>query len=455
MHKSWHLSRRTFLQTSGVTIGLPLLEAMTPQGKRARAAETKSAPRRLACFYVPNGVNNSTWIPKTTGFDYELAPAHEPLKELKNDFSIISGIGHPDIEVGHRAGDTFLTGAVLNATPGYEYKNSISFDQLAAEHFSPFTRFPSLELSRAGGTGPTRHTHTMSFSRDGVPLAAENNPRLVFERLFVETNASSRDAAKQRFADDQSILDIIRDDTRSLNRRLGKRDQQKLDEYLTSVRAVEQQVKRSQAWMDVPKAQVGAKDFNFEVNPRSHTDLRDYLRTMFDLTFLAFQTDTTRVSTFQIHPETSGQDFNAFLGFGGNYHGFSHHGGAKENLEKLFKIDRFHIEQFAHFMQRLKAAQEADGSMLDRTLIVYGSAMNNGDTGGHYATNIPLLFAGGRGLGTKQGQHLAYKQKENKRHDDRPENPPLANLFVTILQHLGVPAESFASSTGAISEFSA
>lgn len=455
MKKSWHLSRRTFLGTAGVTLGLPLLEGMAPVGKLAQAAEEKAAPRRIACFYIPNGVNNSKWIPKTAGFGYELAPTHEPLRELKDDFSIISGIGHPGVEASHPGGDVFLTGAILNEAPGLDYRNTISVDQAAAEHLSRFTRFPSLELSRAGGTGSLRATHTMSFSREGVPLAAENNPRLVFERLFVDDNDSSRAKVLQRLEDNQSILDIVQDDTRSLNRRLGRSDKQKLDEYLTAVRSVEKQVQRSKAWLDIPKPKVDGSQLNFDVNSRSHDDLQDFMTTMFDLIFLAFQTDTTRVATFQIHPETTGQDFGAFLGFGGNYHGFSHHGGDPETLEKLAKIDRFHMEQFARFMKKLKAAQEGEGSMLDRTQLLYGGGVNNGYTGGHYTTNIPVLFAGGRGLGIRQGQHLAYRQADHPAFRNHPASPPLTNLFNTMLQHLDVPAQSFANSTGTISEFSA
>lgn len=205
----------------------------------------------------------------------------------------------------------------------------------------------------------------------------------------------------------------------------------------------------------MPKPQVDGKGLKFDVNPRSHDDLQDFMATMFDLIFLAFQTDTTRVATFQNHPETTGQDFSRFLGFGGNYHGFSHHGGAPETIDKLAKIDRFHMEQFAVFVKKLKAAEEADGSMLDRTMLLYGGAINNGYTGGHYTTNIPVLFAGGRGLGIKQGQHLAYKQPEHATFKDNPASPPLTNLFNTMLQHLEVPADPFANSTGTISEFSA
>ena len=450
MRKSWHVSRRTFLRSTGVMIGLPLLDAMASVGEQRR-----EPPRRLACFYVPNGVNNATWIPRTTGLNYELAPTHAPLRQLRDHFSIVSGICHPDVEPGHPGGDTFLTGAVLNATPGFDYKNSVSVDQVAAEHLGRFTRFPSLALSREGGTGSTRATHTMSFNRDGVPLMAENNPRLVFERLFSDGSRESRARMQQRHEDDRSILDMVQGDAAALNRRLGVGDRRKLDQYLSVVRSVEQQVQRSQAWMNVPRPRVDATQLNFDVNPRSHDDLRDYLRTMFDLIFLAFQTDATRVCTFQLHREVTGQVFRAFLGFGDSYHGLSHHGGNRAVLEKLARIDRFHIGQLAYFLSKLSETQEGNGTMLDRTLIVYGSGMNNGDSGRHYGTNIPVLIAGGRGLGVRQGRHLAYRQPEHTAFRNQPAAPPLNNLYYTLLRHLAVPVESFGESTGRIREFSA
>lgn len=452
MRKSWHLSRRTFLRAAGVSLGLPWLEGMTRS--HAQAAE-KKLPARLACFYVPNGVNNSQWIPATTGQNYDLAPAHTPLKELREEFSILSGIGHPDVEPGHAGGDTFLTGAVLNATPGFDYKNTVSLDQLVAEHWVQYTRLPSLELSRYGGTGSARSTQTMSFSREGVPLAAESSPRLVFERLFLQGDETSRSAMKSYYADERSILDAVQDDARRLNRRLGQTDQRKLDEYLTAVRSVEKQVARSEAWLDIPKPQIDASAVNLEPSPDATDELQDYLRTMFDLIFLAFQTDTTRVSTFQIHKEVTNQIFDRFLGFNDRYHGLSHHGGDADALDKLAQIDRFHVEQLGYFLKKLKAAEDGAGSMLDSTVVIYGSGMNNGTTGGHYATNIPVLFAGGRGLGIRQGQHLAFRQSDHGNFQDQPNCPPLANLYLTVLKHLEVPAESFASSTGTISEFSA
>jgi hypothetical protein len=455
MNKSWRLSsRRTFLRGAGVAIGLPLLEAMAPAGRRARAAEAVSAPRRMACFYVPNGVANVEWIPAAAGRDYELSPTLQVLKEFKDDFSVISGICHQDVEPGHAGGDTFLTAANLGATPGFDYKNSISVDQVAAAVLGRATRFPSLELSRKGGAGAARKTTTMSFSREGVPLAAENNPRLVFERLFRETSASAREEAERRLAEQRSVLDIVQQSARSLSRRLGRNDQRKLDEYLTAVRAVEKQVDRSQAWMDVPKPHVDEESLNLDVESRSNNDLRDYLRTMFDLMFLAFQTDTTRVGTFQVDREVANHPFTPFLGFNDAYHGLSHHGGDPQVLKKLAQIDRFHLEQFAHFLSKMKAAEEDGASMLDRTVIVYGSGMNNGATGGHYATNLPILFAGGRGLGVQQGLHLAYRQTDHEAYRDRPVAPPLCNLFYTMLEHLDVPVESFAESTGPLSEFS-
>lgn len=449
--KSWQVSRRTFLRGTGVALTLPLLEGML---SRTVSAAEKELPRRLVCFYVPNGVCNAEWIPAAAGPKSPLSPSLQVLKDFKDDFTVISGICHPHVEPGHAGGDTFLTGVNLSATPGCDYKNAISVDQVAAEHFSKSTRFPSLVLSRRGGTGAARATFTMSYSREGLPLAAENNPRLVFERLFQDTNPNARAAMKQRYAEERSILDMVQDSTRALNRRLGRTDQQKLDEYLTAVRAVEGQVRRSESWIDVPRPKVEAGDLNLDVSHTSGEDLQQYLRTMFDLIFLAFRSDTTRVATFQIAPEVANHPFTPFLGFPDAYHGLSHHGGDPDALSKLAKIDRFHLEQLAAFLGKLKAAEESDGSMLDRTLIVYGSAMNNGERGGHYGTNIPVLLAGGRKLGVRQGQHLAYKQPDHKTYKDNPAAPPLSNLFRTVLDRLQVPVKEFADSTGDISELS-
>lgn len=450
--KTWHLTRRSFLQGAGVALGLPMLEAMTPP--RLQAAE-KELPCRLACFYVPNGVCNAEWIPETAGRDYQLSPSLQRLEDFKDDFTVISGICHPNVDVGqHECGDTFLTASRLGSTPGYDYKNSISVDQVAAMHLGKATRFPSLVLSRQGGTGEARHSATMSFSREGVPLAAENDPRLVFERLFQDTSPSARSAVQKRLAEERSILDMVQDSSRALRRRLGRIDQQKLDEYLTSVHEVEAQIRRSEAWLDVPKPAVDSATLDLKVNPRAHDELKQYLATMFDLIFLAFQSDTTRVATFQLDQEVANHPFTKFLGFTDTYHGLSHHGGDPEMLKKLAQIDRFYLDQLAAFLRRMKAAQEGAGTLLDRTLILYGSGMNNGDRGGHFGTNLPLLFAGGRGLGLEQGRHLAYKQPEHATYKTHASAPPLTNLFCTMLAHLDVPVQAFADSTGRIAELS-
>ncbi len=448
---SWQLPRRTFLRGAGVAMGLPLLEAMLP---RQLCAAERETPRRLACFYVPNGVCNAEWIPDTAGPQYQLSPSLRVLDEFKDHFTVISGISHPGVEVGHAGGDTFLTAAHLGATPGYDYKNSISLDQAAAEHLGKSTRFPSVALSRQGGTGAARQSATMSFSREGVPLAAENNPRLVFERLFQDDSTNARDSMKKRYAEECSILELVQDNTRTLHRRLGRNDQQKLDEYLSSVRAVEVQVRRSESWLNVPKPKVDGEKIDLDVSPRAHDDLKRYLQTMFDLVFLAFQSDTTRVCTFQLDQEVANHPFTKFLGFTDTYHGLSHHGGDPETLKKLAQVDRFYLDQLAFFMRKLKAAKDAAGAMLDHTLILYGSGMNNGERGGHYSTNLPIIFAGGRNLGIKQGQHLAFKQIDHKSYKERAAAPPLANLFHTILEHLEVPVKSFAGSTGRIAELS-
>lgn len=443
------LTRRTFLRGAGVALGLPLLEAMMPRSLRAGEAEPV---RRMACFYVPNGVCNAEWIPAEAGSQYPLSPTLRVLEEFKEELTVISGICHSRVEGDHSGGDSFLTAAHIGSTPGYDYKNSISMDQVAAEHLGRSTRFPSLVLSREGGTGSARNTTTMSFSRSGVPLAAENNPRLVFERLFQDDSPQALAAMRKRLAEERSILDLVQESSRSLHRRLGRSDRQKLDEYLESVRSLEAQVERSERWLNVPRKSVDGKNLNLDVSPRSNDDLKQYLQTMFDLIFLAFQTDTTRVCTYQLALEVANNPFTKFLGFTETHHGLSHHGGDPDLLKKLAEVDRFYLARFAEFLGKLKGAGEADGTMLDHTLMLYGSGMNNGERGGHYSTNLPILFAGGRKLSFKQGQHLAYRQSEHKGYKDRPAAPPLSNLFQMMLQRLGVPVKSFADSTGLIPE---
>ena len=259
------LSRRHVLRGLGAAVSLPLLDAMLPRVWAAPSqfkplAKSDSVQPRLICCYVPNGVNILDWVPKDSGSNYTLSPTLETLKDHRADFTVISGVGHPASQGGHSGADTWLTGADLKAVPGADYSNSVSADQIVAERHGKQTRFPSLQLSDASGTGSAGHSHTLSFDRSGTPLPSENSPRQLFDRLFVPDNAADRAATLRRYAERKSILDSVSGEAKSLEKKLGQSDKRKLDEYLGSVRETEQRVQRLEAWVDVPKPQVEPRD---------------------------------------------------------------------------------------------------------------------------------------------------------------------------------------------------
>ena len=430
------LVRRQFLRGMGISLTLPWLESLAPRTVNAASASERWRPR-MVCCYVPNGVNIMRWVPESRGSNYTLSPTLAALKQHKSDFSVLSGLGHPNSQGGHSGADTWLTAADLHSTPGYDYRNSISIDQVVASVIGKETRIPSLQLSSTGGTGPAGHSHTLSFSRDAVPLPAESQPRAVFHRLFVTDSPRGKEALRQRFTEDRSVLDYLLDQSRSLERKLARQDRQKLDEYMTSVREVEGRVKRLESWIDVPKPVVDASTLNLNVEPRKRGDRASYFRTMFDLITLALQTDVTRVCTFQLGREAGGGDYTE-LGLTANHHELSHHGGDPGMLDGLAKIDEYLLAQFSHFLSRLASIEERGTSLLDQTMLLYGSGMNSGEGGGHSPKNLPLLFAGGTALGIRQGQHLRYADNST----------PLSNLFVTMLRSMRIPIDRFVDSTG-------
>lgn len=435
------LSRRMVLRGLGTALSLPLFDAMLP---RAWSAPSQYKPLgkslgphpRMICCYVPNGVNITEWVPTDTGRDYAMSPTLEVLKDHRRDFTVISGLGHPASQGGHSGADTWLTGADLKATPGADYTNSISADQVVAELHGKQTRFSSLQLSDGSGTGGAGHSHTLSFDRGGTPIPAENSPKRLFERLFVPDSASDRAATLRRYAERKSILDSVLGEAKSLHQKLGGTDQKKLDEYLNSVRETEQRVGRLESWVDVPKPEVDSKNLQLSSQPGNAHDRPMWLDVMLELSYLTFLTDTTRVITFEWSREAGG-----YGGGGENHHELSHHGGDKDMLKKLGQIDRFHLERLSRFMTFLKATQEADGHMLDNTLILFGSGMNSGTGGDHSPKNLPTLVAGGHKLGMKHGQHLAF---------DSNNHPPLSNVLLTLIQKMGVETETFRDATSTL-----
>lgn len=437
-NKSWNLSRRTFLRGTGVSLALPLLECMS------FGAKTPELPRRLCCVYFPFGVSlppanhehaQWNWFPQGEGKDYQFTSVLKSLEPMRKSVTVLGGLSHPNGRRmgGHDTGDIFLTGASFK---GSQYANSISLDQVVAKHLGDKTRFSSMTLSSDGGVGePTRST-TLSFSQSGRPIPALAEPRQIFERLFGnDADGKTREAKLKNSA---SMLDLVLEHSRSLRNTLGKQDQKKLDEYLASVRAVEQRVERSQQWLSIPKPKVDPKAVNLEANPKGPIE---YLRAMYDLMFLAFQTDTTRVSTYMIGQvagaTTIANSFPACIGLSGNWHGLAHGAGKKGGFERLGKFDQFLASHLAYFLKRLKETQEGEGSMLDRTIVLYGSS--NSRT--HNNRNYPLVLAGGNGIGMKHDQYLRFNEKT-----------PLSNLYLTILHRLNMPVQSFSDSTGEMTE---
>ena len=440
MRKTWHIDRRTALKGAGATLALPWMEGMTAGLTAAEKKAAAELPRRLCCVMFPYGVavpNDNDparewgWFPTGEGKDYQLTNVLQPLQPLMEDVSIFSGLSHPRCRSmnGHDTGDTFLTGN--NLAPG-TYKNTVSLDQLAAGYLGEETRLGSLTVSTDGGIGPRTRSTTLSYTEKGQPIPALSDPKLIFNRLFGNDNASRRDRA--RLENSGSILDLVMEQSGSLKRSLGKGDQQKLDEFETSVREVEQRVERAREWLDVPLPDVDASQIALDSDPEAP---KAYIAAIYDLLFLAYQTDITRVSAFQLgsYGPTQARTFPACLGLEANWHSLAHKAGKKGGPEAIGKFDRFLAENLARFLKRMKETTEGESgtNLLDRTLLLYGSS--NSKT--HQNRNYPLLLAGGRDFGLKHNQFLRFD-----------EIVPMSNLFVTMLRSLGIEQEQFVDSTG-------
>jgi len=427
------------LQAAGVSMALPWLEAM---GSPVEAQ--KELPRRLCAVMFPFGIampsNNSKdrqwgWFPTGTGKEYQLTNVLKPLEPLMDDVSIFQGLSHPRCRTmnGHDTGDTFLT---ANHLAPVTYQNSISLDQFVAKEIGQQTRIASLTLSTDGGVGPRTRTTTLSYTEKGQPIPALSDPKQIFQRLFGKDGASQKD--RQKLQNTSSILDLVMDQSKSLHRNLGVADQRKLAEYETSVREVEQRVERSRSWLNIPLPQVDESAVALEAT----TDApKEYLKAIYDLQFLAFQTDLTRISTYQIgsYGPSRARKFPAALGLKPDWHALAHDAAKKDGPENIGRFDQFLAENLARFLSRLKDTTEGESNMLDRTLVLYGSS--NSKT--HQNVNYPLLLAGGRKLGLKHNQFLHFNNKT-----------PMSNLFVTMLQALGLETEQFVDSSGPLNGLS-
>ena len=460
------LDRRKFLRGAGVALALPWLETFA---RTAQAAGNSVQRKRLACFYLPDGVpmplekdpsfKEWSWFPHGGRKDFTLTKCMETLEPLRNELTVFSGLSHPAVRHvhGHRNADQFLTGADTGAMDD-SYQNSISLDQVFAVHAGKHTRHESLVMSTDGGTGSPRGSHTMSYNAQGRPIPAEHKPKRIFDMLFVK---SGPDAAR-RLALSKSDLDDLLEDARSLNRSLSKHDQETLADYLQSVRDTEVKVEKAKRWLNIPMPRVDTDRLKLDITPE---DPRNFLRTMYELIYLAFKTDTTRTVTYQLGRE-NGVGISDYLaravGFKGTHY-LSHEIKKPDGYKNFGIYCRFINEELGRFASQLKATPEpgGEGNMLDNTALLFGSA----SSAFHLSRNYPLLLMGGRNMGFKHGQYLKYGQGNNKhqatagissdagwRGEMNFSELPAANLYLTILHKLGVEAKSFAGSTKTLSE---
>lgn len=411
------IDRRTFLRGAGVALALPMVDAMRPA--RAVAGAADRPRRRMVLIDLGFGLHAPNLFPEKSGRDYELTPYLEVLKEFRDDFTIISGTSHPDVDGGHFAAKSFLTAAPKPTSASF--KNTISVDQLAAEQIGLETRFSYLTLSLMAGRG-------ISYSRSGVEVPSESRPSKLFASLFLDGKPDESQRQIQRLKDGQSVMDAVLDKARQMHKRLGVADRDKLDQYFTSVRATEERLVKAEAWEHKPKPRVTAEP------PQDITNAADVIgqgRLMFDMVHLALETDSTRLITFY-NPGVNAVP--PIEGVTQDYHNLSHHGQDQERLAQLKVVELEQVNLFAAFLGKLRNTREEEGTLLDQTMVMFGSDLGNGNS--HDNHNLPIILAGG---GFRHGQHLAFDQSHNY---------PLPNLFVSMFQRLGLEIDQFASSTG-------
>ncbi|MES2596499.1 MAG: DUF1552 domain-containing protein [Verrucomicrobiota bacterium] len=424
-HIARTFSRRRFLRSAGVTLGLPFLECMTPVF--GRSAPVKP-PRRMLLISNNLGFLPTPFFPTSAGRDYQLTPTLAPLAGIRDEFSLFSGLSHPDVNGGHSAENCFLTAARGPTKSGF--RNQISLDQFAVEKMGQLTRFQTLNL----GVNIDKANRSLSWTRDGVLLPAEDSAPALFRRMFVQGDPEAVKKQLHQLDERGSILDTLTDHTKRLNRDLTNSDRARLDQYLTSVREVEERLLTAREWELRPKPATSQPE---PADIRDKKLIFDKLELMLAMAQLAFESDSTRIITlmvdafdtpaFKLHDDESTTE---------GYHGLSHHGQAPEKVRQLADADRQQMVLFNKLVQNLASKREEADRLLDRTLVLFGS--NMGDANKHDNTNLPVLLAGG---GLKHGQHHAFK------HDN---NTPLCNLFVTLLQSLGIEAGEFGSSTGTV-----
>ena len=428
-----HIDRRMLLRGAGAAIAIPFLDAMRP----AMAAAAKQA-RRVGVVYVPNGIVMKDWQLEATGKEFAFTRILKPLEKFREDVVVVSGLSNLAADKakggGHaKASGSFLSSTQPKYTAGADVHAGVTFDQIAARQFAAETRVPSLQLgcedSRMIGNCDTgsscAYTNTLSWKDADTPMAVEVNPRSVFERLFGTVDPSlDAETRARRALYRKSILDLTRENTKALAGTLGEQDKRKMDEYLASIREVEARIEKAEKDPEIP---LGEKPSGI---PFSY---REYVKLMFDLQVVAFQADISRVSTMMLGREGSVRTYPE-IGVPDPHHPLTHHRGHPDFIEKVTKINCFHVELFAYFVERLKATADGDGTLLDHSTILYGAALSDGNQ--HSNHNLPLVVAGHAG-GQGGGRHVAA-----------PAKTPVANLFVNMLDRAGVATEAFGDSTG-------
>ena len=408
------LNRRNFLRGSGVALMLPLLES-------SGATKRAGVPKRMVAVNFPLGFHGPNFFPKQSGRDYELSDYLKPAAALRNDFTILSGTSHPDVDGGHAAEKSFLTAA---PHPGSRsFKNTISLDQFVARRLGGSTRYSSLTIG----------DHGMSWSANGVAVPHESSPSAVFAKLFLSGTPKEVAARKIHLQDGRSILDVVLEDANRMAAKAGKLDREKLDQYFTAVRETEKNLIKAEKWHGTPKPKVDAQ----QPGQFASADIVGRLRAHFEIVRLALMTDSTRVIALG---GNGGSQVLPIKGVSLGYHELTHHGKNPEMIQQLELIDRETMKTWADFLTNLKETPEGEGNLLGNTQVLLGS--NLGNASGHLTTNLPIILAGGD---FKHGQHLAF---------DKIKNAPLPNLFVSMLQALGLEVDQFASGTGTLTGLS-
>jgi hypothetical protein len=438
------LSRRAVLRGAGAAIALPWLDAMRP----ALAGAAKPRPRRLAFVYVPNGVIMDQWTPAVEGAGFPLTPLLEPLAEYRDRLLLLTGLAQKNGRaLGDGPGDharaaaSYLTGFHPKKTEGADILNGVSVDQVAAAAIGSQTRFPSLELGLEGGgmvgncdSGYScAYSNSLAWKTSTTPLPPEINPRAVFERLFGDGEVLDPETKAKRARQDRSILDFVREDAARLAGKLGASDRRKLDEYLSSVREIERRIEIAERATPEERA---LEEPNMPKPAGMPVTFEEHARLMFDLMAAAFQTDSTRVLTCMMGREGSNRTYRA-IGVPEAHHGLTHHMGNAEKIGKIAQINKLHVELFAYLVSKLAKTQDGDAALLDNVMLVYGSGLADGNRHTHH--DLPILLAGGAAASIKPGRHVRYKSET-----------PLNNLFLALLDRMGVRTEKLGDSDGTL-----